>query len=261
MIPQHDEVHISCCLTWNKRYAEDLAYQWEGQTNKPVRLGGPTFGTPVEGFQQGMYVRKNVIFTTRGCNNNCPWCIVPKLEGKISELPVVQGNILQDNNFLQANQTHKNRVFDMLRTQKGVCFKGGLQSSLVNDRFIDAIQSLYYTRGDRKISRIAELWLACDTDEALPTFKRACEKLVKIGFTRAKIRCFALIGDDMDKNEARLREIYETGAGPFAQLQQDFSETKKEYSFEWKTFARMWQRPAAFESHMKHGTDFRDYHT
>ena len=33
------------------------------------------------------------------CNNNCPWCIVPKIEGKLKELPIVPGNIIQDNNF------------------------------------------------------------------------------------------------------------------------------------------------------------------
>ena len=86
-------------------------------------------------------------------------------------------------------------------------------------------------------------------------------KLARAGFSREKIKCYALIGDDMDKNEARLREIYEAGAMPFAQLYRDFSEKKKEYSLEWNAFARMWQRPAAINAHMKRGTDFRDYGT
>ena len=40
MIPEHDEVHISCTFTWDMDYAEELAFQWEGVTNKPVKLGG-----------------------------------------------------------------------------------------------------------------------------------------------------------------------------------------------------------------------------
>jgi hypothetical protein len=28
-IPDHDEVHISCCFTWDKPKAEYMAAQWE----------------------------------------------------------------------------------------------------------------------------------------------------------------------------------------------------------------------------------------
>ena len=102
-LPEHDEVHVSCTFTWDKAYAEELAFQWEGRTNKPVRLGGPAYNSPAEDFIPGMYIKRNIIFTTRGCNNNCPWCCVPKLEGKLQELPVVPGNWIQDNNFLHKN--------------------------------------------------------------------------------------------------------------------------------------------------------------
>lgn len=109
--------------------------------------------------------------------------------------------------------------------------------------------------------RIAELWLACDTDAAIPGFKRAAEKLVKAGFSRDKIRCYCLIGDDMNRNEGRLREVYHAGAMPFAQLYRDFSDTKTEYDVEWNRFARMWQRPAAIAAHMERGTDYHDFGT
>lgn len=81
MIPEHNEVHISCAFTWDKGLCEELAFQWEGATNRPVKLGGPAFGSPAEDFKPGMYIKPNIAFTTRGCNNNCPWCCVPKLEG------------------------------------------------------------------------------------------------------------------------------------------------------------------------------------
>jgi len=250
-LPDHDEVHISCSFTWDRPLARELAYQWEGRTDKPVKLGGPAFGSYADEFVQGLYLKPNIIFTTRGCNNNCPWCIVPKIDGKLRELPICEGNIIQDNNFLQANRAHKNKVFTMLKHQKRICFKGGLQVDLLDDHFVYAISGL----------SIDELWLACDTDERMPEFKRACRKLTAAGFTREKIKCYALIGDDIDKNEARLREIYHAGAMPFAQPYRDFSEKKTEYSTEWNAFARMWQRPAAIRAHMERGTDFRDYGT
>lgn len=250
-IPEHREIHISCTFTWDKAYCEELAFQWEGRTNKPVKLGGVAFSSPADEFKQGMYLKPNIIFTTRGCNNNCPWCIVPKNEGKLRELPISLGNIVQDNNFLQANRKHKDKVFEMLRTQKGICFKGGLEPDLIDSHFIDSITSL----------RIKELWLACDTDGALYKFKIAVDKLTKAGFNRNKIHSYALIGDDMDKNESRLREIYKAGAMPFAQLYRDFTDCKTEYNLEWKAFARMWQRPAATTAHMERGTVFSDFGT
>ena len=249
LIPPHDEVHISCVFSWDKELCRGLQYQWQGRTDKPVLLGGPAFGSPVNGFTQGLYIKSNIIFTTRGCNNNCPWCIVPRLEGKLKELPICEGNVIQDNNFLQTSAAHKQKVYDMLRKQHGICFKGGLECDLITDDFARDVSSL----------RIAELWLACDTDSALPMFRRATNILKRYGFNRDKIYCYALIGDDMDKNEARLREIYNEGAMPFAQLYQPIgAETKKEYSLEWRRFQCQWARPAATRAHMEQGTHYND---
>lgn len=236
-----DEVHISVPFTWDMDEAERIAEEWEIATRKTVKVGGPAYHSSAMDFTPGLYVRKGIIFTSRGCNNNCPWCGVRAMEGKLRELPICEGNVIQDNNFLQCSRQHKDKVFDMLRTQHGICFRGGLEPALIDDHFIDGISSL----------RIKELWLACDTDGALPTFKKACKKLRDAGFPRWKIRCYSLIGHDMEKEEQRNREIYHAGAIPFSQLEMDFTRTKKEYSKEWKAFQRTWQRPAAIKAHMR----------
>lgn len=252
IIPEHDEAHISCTFSWDREYAKDLQYQWQGRTDKPVSLGGVAFGSPSENFVPGMYIKSNIIFTTRGCNNNCPWCIVPKLEGRLKELPIHTGNWIQDNNFLQASRQHKEKVFDMLRGQKQICFKGGLEANLIDDHFVDNVRSL----------RIKELWLACDTESSIPTFERACEKLRKAGFSREKIKCYVLsYGKDMVADENRCRRVYEAGAMPFMQLYRDFTDCKTEYTKDWNAFARQWQRPAAINAHMKRGTSYLDYST
>ena len=251
-IPEHKEIHISCTFTWDKEYCEELALQWS-RTGKPVKLGGPAFGSPTlaDDFIPGMYIKPEIVFTTRGCNNNCPHCRVPRIEGKLRELPIYPGNIIQDNNFMQASRTHKDKVFAMLRTQKSICFKGGLQSDLIDSHFMENITSL----------RIKEVWLACDTDEALPNFRKAADKFVRAGFSRHKFKCYVLIGDNMDKNEARLQEVYNAGAMPFAMLYRDFTNEKTKYSKDWEQFARQWQRPPAIEAHMKHGTHYKDFQT
>ena len=240
-IPPHEEVHISCVFTWDMDRAEYLQFLWEAVTDKPVKIGGPAYHSKTTNFIPGMYVREGIVFTSRGCNNNCRWCGVRKMEGTLRELPIYPGNIIQDNNFLQCSKQHKDKVFDMLRSQRGICFRGGLESDLLDDHFVQNATSLH----------IKELWLACDTDAALPAFKRACEKLVKAGFRRNQIRCYSLIGHDMEREEARNREIWRAGAMPFSQLERDFSRVKTKYTKEWADFSRLWQRPACMAAHMK----------
>jgi len=253
-IPEHDEIRISCTFTWDKVECERLKYQWEAHTDKRVLLGGPAYNSPCDTFTPGLYVKHGVVFTSRGCNNCCSWCCVPEREGKITELPECEGNIIQDNNFLQTSREHKDRVFDMLKRQFQICFKGGLQVNLIDDHFISAVQGL----------RIKELWLACDTDAMVTTFMSSAKKLTKAGFTREHIHCYALIGKtlDMDADEARLQSIYKAGAMPFAQLYQPInSEIKAEYNPTWKKFHRMWSRPASIRMHVEKGTSMWDYNT
>lgn len=243
MIPPHDEVHVSCTFTWDKKRAEELAFQWETATDKPVKLGGVAYKSPVDGFVQGLYLKPNIIFTSRGCNNNCPWCFVPGIEGCLKEMDEIPiGNVIQDNNFLQTSRAHKDRVFEMLKTQKNICFRGGLEPDLIDDHFVEAIRGL----------RISELWLACDTDARIPLFKKGCEKLVKAGFDRNAIRCYVLsYCKDMAADEARAREVFNAGAMPFVQLYQDESDVKNTYSREWREFQRNWSRPAIIKARMK----------
>ena len=61
---------------------------------------------------------------------------------------------------MQASKAHKDKVFDMLRGEREICFKGGLEPGLIDDYFVNAITSL----------KIKELWLACDTDVSIKAF-------------------------------------------------------------------------------------------
>jgi hypothetical protein len=240
-IPDHDEVHVCCVFTWDIKRCEYLKSEWEVKTDKPVKIGGPAFGDGGGGFIPGMYVRKGITFCSQGCNNSCKWCFVPEREGKLKEIDIQPGNVIQDNNFLQCSKQHRAKAYEMLKTQRQIIFRGGLQPDLLTDWDIEQMQGL----------RIKELWLACDTKGKVEVVKRTCERLYKAGFNRNKIRCYALIGDDIKENESRLRKIFLAGAMPFAQLFQPAELEKKKYSREWTTFQRTWQRPAATKAYMK----------
>lgn len=237
-IPPHKQVHISCVFTWQKPQAEYLAECWRA-IGAEVKIGGPAFDDPGGGFAPGMYVRSGITFTSRGCPNNCKFCHVPRREGKIRELDIKAGSEIQDNNFLACSKHHRQKVYDMLRTQKAIRFVGGLESNRLTDWDIEEMRKL----------RIKELWMACDTKWAVKTSINAISRLAKAGFSQNHIRCYVLIGDDITENENRLRTVYESGALPFAQLYQP--EQRINYSKEWQRFARIWSRPALMRRYMR----------
>lgn len=73
------EVHVSVTFSWDLPEAERLCEAWERIA--PVKMGGPATGQRGEEFTPGMYVKQGVTFTSRGCPNNCWFCIVPKRDG------------------------------------------------------------------------------------------------------------------------------------------------------------------------------------
>ena len=236
-LPEIDEVHISCVFTWDKPKAEKLAKAW--QHIAPVKIGGPAYDDPGATFTSGVYIQQGIIFTSRGCPNNCKFCFVPKREGKIRELPLTEGNIIQDNNFLACSKAHKEKVYRMLKGQANIEMRGGLEISRLTDWDIEQMRSL----------RINKLWIACDTKGAVNKTIKAINRLHKAGFNQNNIRCYVLIGDDIVENQQRLKTVYKAGALPFAQLYQP--EEKIEYSKEWKEISRIWSRPAIYRSVMQ----------
>lgn len=237
--PQADEVHVSCTFTWHMARAKRLAEAWAQYY--PVKLGGPAFGSSADGFSPGYYVRQGITFTSRGCNNHCPWCLVPQREGKLHEIEIQPGNTIQDNNLLQCNHNHIAKVIDMLRSQHQICFFGGLDSRLLTDSLADDLRSL----------SIRHLFFACDTKEAIRPLTKAKDKLH--GFNRNQLRCYVLLafnGETISMAQKRLEDVWGLGFMPFAQLYQP-PERHIKYSKEWQDLARIWTRPAISKAFMK----------
>ncbi len=240
--PQADEVHVSVTFTWDMAEGRRLALAW-GQYYGKVELGGPVLASPGGGFTPGKYVRDGVTFTSRGCNNLCPWCLVPEREGKLRELPdITPGYIVQDNNLLQCSWKHLNRVFTMLKREgRAVSFRGGIDARFVDDWFAEELKGL----------PVANVFLACDTEAGLEPLRRAVKRLAFLG--RNKLYCYVLLaynGESMEQGLTRLRNVWEAGCIPFAQLYQ-LPEKYIEYPPEWRRFARLWCRPAAIKAMMR----------
>ena len=241
--PYADEVHVSVTFTWDIPEGRRLAEAW-GQYYPTVKIGGPAFGSPAHWFTPGLYVKHGVTFTTRGCNNHCPWCLVPEREGSLEGIGITPGYIIQDNNILQTSRTHLLEVGAMLKGQrKAAVFSGGLQASLVDDWTAEWLRGL----------RIREVYLAADTAESLPVLRRAIGKLSFL--RRRQLRVYVMVGyngETIPQAEARLEAVWAAGGLPFCQLYQP-ADKWIDYGLEWKQLARTWSRPAAMFAKMKGG--------
>ena len=242
-LPQDiDEVHISTIFSWDIEKALRLKRNYELYYPK-VLVGGPAFadGNYDPKFTSGRYVKKGITITTRGCNFKCPFCLVDKKEGKFREINIEAGNVIQDNNILLASRDHLRKVFDMLKTQKGIRFVGGLDKRLLKDWHIEELRSL----------KIKELWLAFDSWDNKKDFVKVMDKLKRAGFSRNQIRCYVLAGfnEPIQTSEERLRFVYECGALPFIQKYRDENDNK--LSKENSKFIRRWSRPTIYRSIMK----------
>lgn len=238
--PEADEVHVSVIFTWDIEEGQRLRDAWANHY-PVVRLGGPALGDPGNGFEAGLYIKPGVVFTSRGCPNRCPWCLVWRREGDLRLLPVTSGYIVQDNNLLATPREHQKQVYAMLRTQRRkVSFPGGLDARLVDDWVADQLRSL----------KIKELFLAADTKMALVSLRLAIEKLNFLN--RRQLRCYVLIGfggETEAQAQERLKAVWRAGCLPFAQLYQP-PDRYIEYSREWRNLARRWSRPAIMFSMM-----------
>lgn len=244
--PPADEVHISVAFTWDIEIAKRLAGAWSQYY--PVRLGGPAFNSRCNGFMPGLYMKEGITFTSRGCNNRCPWCLVPEREGKLTEIRgFAAGNIIQDNNLLQCSREHIERVFEMLRQQHRIQFTGGLDASLISDDIAEKLRSVW----------VRQLFLACDTDAGITPLERAVRRLK---MPRDKLRCYVLLGfngEAIEQGVERLQAVWDIGCMPFAQLYQP-PDHYIEYSKEVKHIAREWSRPAGTKA-MQRGRDVRTH--
>jgi hypothetical protein len=204
-----------------------------------VTLGGPAFDDPGDDFEPGLFIKPGIIFTSRGCPHHCPFCLVPKREGNIMELPIRPGHIIADNNLLACSRPHIEAVFDMLSQQRrGAVFSGGLDATLLQPWHIDLIRGL---------PRLGGVWFACDSAAAIKPLQRAAEMLTWLDIK--KKRCYCMIGlGSIQEAEARLERVYALGFLPFAQLYRpaDSCQAMPPYDWHWKALARKWSRPAAY---------------
>jgi hypothetical protein len=235
-----DKALISVTFTYDKVNAEKLYDSWSRKY--PTEIGGPAYDDRAGEFEPGLFVKNGYVITSRGCNNKCWFCSVPKREGPIRELEIKSGFNLLDSNILSCSPDHIEKVFKMLSDQKEkAVLSGGLEAAILTDWHVKLLWDL---RPDR-------MYFAYDSPEGLDPLIEAGKKLNYANFTRRHLYCFVLIGhprDSFEQAETRLIDAWKAGFMPMAMLWKNRNgDTNKE----WAKFQRLWARPAIIKSRMQ----------
>lgn len=196
-------------------------------------------------------------FTTRGCIRNCPFCIVPKKEGKIrliydstydALMNITGGNSRRYNKieFLDNNiLARKNWFFRLCRMLEGrflVDFNQGLDIRLMDDHIAKTLA---------KLKPITCWKFAFDDMQYRDAVSKGIDTLNRNGVrVRNKVMFYVYVNDDDHVDDAldRCRILKEHGATPYIMLNQDVKHTKRMKDL------KRWCRPWIFWS-----IDFKDY--
>jgi hypothetical protein len=244
-VPRGLEVHVSCCFTWDRPEAERLAIAW-ARTDVSVKIGGPAYGDPGGEFVPGKYLKPGYVITSRGCPNNCGFCMVPEREGKFRPIPIRDGYDVLDNNLL-ADKEHAKKVIAMLRAQKHPArFSGGLQparlldgwflSELANTRFEVAFLAYDLPQHKNTVERAAGL--------IREIFKHRSESWIRHKFG-VYVLCRYLPNDTVEKAEGRCGWVRGLGITPFPMIwRPDMTSNLEDVTY-WKRCLWKWLRAAA----------------
>lgn len=180
-------------------------------------------------------------FLTRGCIRNCPWCFVPKKEGKIranadiEEFCRHKEVVLMDNNVL-AHPHGLDQIDKMGRLGLKVDFNQGLDARLIDDAAAMRLGKLKW---------LEPLRLACDTAGQIDSIRKAVELLRWHNVRPSRFSCYVLVKDIPDALE-RVRFLKGISVDPFCQPYRSPDGT--EATAEQKAFARWCNHKATFKS-------------
>lgn len=190
-------------------------------------------------------------FLTRGCIRKCPWCIVPKKEGKIRpymswreiKRPDSRDIVFMDNNVL-ACPWGLEQIEDMCGKNVRVDFNQGLDARLITDDVAKMLSRLKW---------IEFIRMSADTDAMLDVVITAIKRLQEYGVKPYRAFVYVLV-QDIESAERRAIALRDIGAVPFAQPYRDFT-SNAEPPTELKDLARWVNHKAIFKS----VKTFKDY--
>ena len=142
---------------------------------------------------------------TRGCPNNCRWCVVPQKEGKIRAYrgwkEIVRQDtdklVLMDNNIL-ACEYGINQLESLTGSRYRIDLNQGMDARLVTEQAADILSRLSWIRFIR---------FSCDQREQIAPVRRAVELLMGRGVRPYRIFIYLLVTSDLADASERVEAL------------------------------------------------------
>lgn len=169
--------------------------------------------------------RHSIGFSQRGCRLRCPFCVVPRKEGAVSEVTTINGIwrgeghpkeiALLDNDFF-GQPSWRDRIVEIREGGFKVCFNQGINARALDDETAAAIASVQYKDDQFKRPRLYTAWDSIGSEKRLFAGLRA---LVRHGVRPDHLMVYMLIGFEDDTSvdgwEYRRAKLREFGARPY----------------------------------------------
>lgn len=144
-------------------------------------------------------------YLTRGCPNNCRWCVVPKKEGEIRPYrtwkDLVRKDtdklVLMDNNIL-ACEYGISELESMIGSGYKIDLNQGIDARLVNDRVADILSKLKWIRFIR---------FSCDQKSQIQAVQNTIGLLSKYGVKPYRIFIYLLVTHDLKDASERVEVL------------------------------------------------------
>ena len=144
-------------------------------------------------------------YITRGCPNNCRWCIVPKKEGEIYPYrdwhDLVRSDsdklVLMDNNILACDHGIK-QLESLINSGYRIDLNQGMDARLVTDEIAKILSKLKWIRFLR---------FSCDSIPQIAAVHSAAELLGKYGIRPSKLFVYLLVTSDLDNAAYRVEQL------------------------------------------------------
>ena len=146
-------------------------------------------------------------FLTRGCPNKCPWCVVPRKEGKIRPYMdvdeiAIEGRkklVLMDNNILAAGDYAVQQLEKIIERGYRVDFNQALDARLVNDEYARLLAKIKWLHN--------RIRFGCDTHGQIAECERAMALINGYGYN-GEYFLYTMIGGKSDFAESYNRVHY-----------------------------------------------------
>lgn len=144
-------------------------------------------------------------YITRGCPNNCRWCVVPRKEGQIRAYRTWQGLvrqdtdklILMDNNILACKYGIE-QLKSLIGSGYRIDLNQGMDARLVTEYVSDILSRLSWIRFIR---------FSCDQKSQIVPVRRAIDLLIKRGVKSYRIFIYLLVTDDIEDASERVEAL------------------------------------------------------